>query len=469
MLSNFGEPLPVSANGRFTFSGTRSAGQSYEVVVAAQPSNPDQVCTVEHGAGTVGSADVSDIAVHCATIATPAGLDRTFGTDGRVSTPVGNGQGQAVVIQPSGGIVTAGWRGTAGIDGDFALTRHDPAGNLDPTFGDLGLAVTDLGGKDDEAQDAALTPDGSIVAVGRTDKAGTQNTDFALVRYLPDGTPDPGFGSGGIMTTDVLAGHASQANAVAVQPDGKIVVGGLAAAPPRIDTDFALARYNADGSPDMTFGDHGVMTTDFGTRSDDARALVLQPDGRIVVVGTAGDDLALARYTTDGHLDGTFGQAGKTTTAFGTEALANGVALTATGQILIAGTTLGAKPDRDFLLARYSADGSPDATFGDHGIVKTDLGSGDDFAENIITDAQGRIVLVGRASSPTILDMALVRYLPDGSLDASFDGDGILTADFHGRGEFGQDVALDAQGRIIAAGYTANGSETEFALMRANP
>ncbi len=130
VLSNFGEPLPVSANGRFTFSGTRSAGQSYEVVVATQPSNPDQVCTVEHGAGTVGSADVGDIAVHCATIATPAGLDRTFGTDGRVSTPVGNGQGQAVVIQPGGGIVTAGWRGTAGIDG--RLRAHAPRPERQP-------------------------------------------------------------------------------------------------------------------------------------------------------------------------------------------------------------------------------------------------------------------------------------------------------------------------------------------------
>src|SRR5262249_39979167 len=160
--------------------------------------------------------------------------------DGRVSTPVGNGQGQAVVIQPSGDIVTVGWRGTAGIDGDFALTRHDPLGQLDPTFGTLGLTVTDLGGKDDEAQDAALMPDGGIIAVGRTDKSGTQTTDFALVRYQPDGTPDPNFGSGGIMSTDVLAGHGSQANAVAVQPDGKIVVAGLASPPPRIDSAFAL-------------------------------------------------------------------------------------------------------------------------------------------------------------------------------------------------------------------------------------
>jgi uncharacterized delta-60 repeat protein len=84
-------------------------------------------------------------------------------------------------------------------------------------------------------------------------------------------------------------------------------------------------------------------------------------------------------------------------------------------------------------------------------------------------DTQGRIVLVGRATSTTILDMALVRYQPDGTLDTSFDGNGMLTVDFHGRGEFGQDVALDADGRIVAAGYTANGSDTEFALMRANP
>ena len=121
------------------------------------------------------------------------------------------------------------------------------------------------------------------------------------MRYLPDGTPDPGFGSGGIITTDVLAGHGAQANAVAVQPDGKIVVAGLAPAPPRIDSDFALARYNADGTPDTSFGTDGIVTTDLGTRADDARALAIQPDGRIVVAGIAGDDIALARYTADGH------------------------------------------------------------------------------------------------------------------------------------------------------------------------
>ena len=121
------------------------------------------------------------------------------------------------------------------------------------------------------------------------------------------------------------------------------------------------------------------------------------------------------------------------------------------------------------MLARYTDKGDLDSAFGDHGFVTTDVLGGDDFAENLLVDSHGRIVVVGRASSSTILDMALVRYTPDGTPDASFDGDGKLTADFHGRGEFGQDVALDSAGRIVAAGYTANGGDTDFALMRANP
>jgi uncharacterized delta-60 repeat protein len=467
VLTDRGTELPVSANGPFTLSGTHATGESYDVEVKTQPHTPDQICTVQNGIGTVSGADVTGIVVHCETQTVPSGLDPTFGDGGRVSTPVGgSGHGEAVVIQPGGGIVTAGWR-TTPAGNDFALTRHDPSGQLDPTFGTDGIATTDLGGDDDEAFDAALTPDGGIVAVGRTDAAGVQKADFGIVRYRPDGTTDPGFGTGGIVTTDVL-GAGDQANAVAVQPDGKIVVAGFATRA-GIDGDFALVRYNADGSLDASFGANGVVTTDLGTSGDDARAIVIQPDGRIVVAGTADEDVALARYLPDGTLDSSFGHGGSTITDFGSEDVAGGVALTPAGEIVIAGFTLGAGINRDFLVARYDADGGLDTTFGDHGSVKTDIGGGDDFAENLAVDAQGRIVLVGRATSSTILDMALVRYHPDGTLDTGFDGDGILTADFHGRGEFGQDVTLDANGRIVAAGYTANGSDIEFALMRATP
>ena len=296
VLTDRGTDLLVAADGRFTLPGTHQAGESYDLTVKTQPHGPDQVCTVQHGTGTVSGANVTDIVVHCETPSVPSGLDATFGSGGRASTPVGgNGHGEALVIQP-GGIVTAGWR-TTGSGNDFALTRHDAAGQLDHSFAVDGIATTDLGGGDDEAYDAALLPDGGVVAVGRTDAAGFINLDFGVVRYGADGTPDAGFGGGGIVKTDLLGG-GDQANAVTVQPDGKIVAAGFATRN-GIDGDFALVRYNADGTLDTTFGGDGIVTTDLGTRSDDALAVVVQPDGRLVVAGVAGEDVALARHRPD--------------------------------------------------------------------------------------------------------------------------------------------------------------------------
>jgi len=468
VLTDRGADAPVTADGPFAVPGTHVSGETYDIQVRTQPHGPDQLCTVQRGRGTVGAADVTDVTVTCQTPPPPSGLDTTFGGTGRVSTPMGGlGQGEAVVIQPSGGIVTAGWRTTT-TGQDFALTRHDPAGNLDPSFGTSGIATTDLGGADDQAYDAALLPNGGIVAVGATDPAGILHRDFGVVSYTAEGAPDPGFGSGGIVRTDILGG-GDQANAVAVQPDGKILVAGFAVRN-GIDSDFALVRYTAGGLLDQSFGTGGVVTTDLGTQSDDARAVVVQPDGSIVVAGTAGEDVALVRYLPGGTLDPGFGQSGVTITDLGgAEDVATGVALAAGGAIAVAGYTVGPRANRDFLLLRYRSDGHLDTGFAQQGFVTTDVLGSDDFAENLVVDPSGRIVLVGRAVSPTILDMALVRYLPDGTLDTSFDGDGIVTADFHGRGEFGQDVALDAAGRIVAAGYTANGGDTEFALLRANP
>ena len=469
VLTDNGTDVAIAGNGSFTFPGTRAGGVGYDVRIEAQPRSPDQDCAVEHGTGTV-SANVTDIAVHCTTPTPPSGLDPTFGPDGRVSTPVGaEGEGEAVVIQGDGDIVTAG-RTTTPTGMDFALTRHDPSGQPDPTFGGDGIVSTDLGSSDDQAFDAALLPGGDTVAVGRTLGTGPVNLDVALVSYRPDGTPDPAFGTGGVVKTDVL-GSGDQANAVAVQPDGKIVVAGFATSGGTTlpDGDFLLARYDADGTPDSTFGGDGIVTTDLGTPADDVRALAIRPDGEIVAAGTANEDVALARYTAAGDLDTTFGDDGTRISDFGSDDVANGLALTPSGQILIAGFTLGTGGNRDFLLARYSSGGGLDSAFGDAGKVITDVGGGDDFAENLLVDPSGRPVLVGRATSSTILDMALVRYRPDGTLDPAFDGDGILTADFHGRGDFGQDLALDASGRIVAGGFTGSSTGTQFALMRANP
>jgi uncharacterized delta-60 repeat protein len=473
VLSNLGAEEPVSANGSFTFPGSASAGQAYEVNVKTQPSHPTQVCAVQNGAGHVASANVTNIAVHCATPAVPSGLDLTFGDGGRVSTPVGgDGQGEGVVIQSGGQIVTAGWRTVgSGIDSDFALTRNNPDGSLDTGFGSGGIATTDLGGPDDQALDAALLADNGIVAVGRTDASGILKTAFGVVRYLPDGTPDANFGTDGIVTTPFF-GKGAVADAVAVQPDGKIVVAGFADEASGFNSDFALARYNADGTLDTSFDGDGIVTTDLSGQDDNVTGVAIQPDGKIVAVGTAGEDIALARYTTDGKLDTNFGNGGFKITDLGFVDVANGVALTPSGQVLIAGYTIGAKLNNDFLLQRYDTDGALDTTFGTGGTVKTDVSTGDDFGENLVVDAAGRIILVGEATSPTsptLTDIALARYNADGTPDTSFATNGILTADLHGFGDFGKDVTIDSLGRIVAAGYTANGSGTEFALLRANP
>jgi uncharacterized delta-60 repeat protein len=466
VLTNAGADVPVSADGSFTFPGTASTGQPYDVEVRTQPSNPRQVCIVQAGKGTVSNANVTDVAVHCTTPLVPLGLDTFFGNGGLVSTPVGGlGQAEAVVIQPTGGIVTAGWRtvSTGGAT-DFALTRYDESGNLDPSFGTNGIATTDLGGDHDQAFGAAVLGDNGIVAVGRTNALGILKTAFGVVGYTPDGMLDTNFGHGGIVTTPFL-GMGAQAKAVAVQPDGKIVVAGSAFTS-SIDEDFAVARYNADGSLDDNFGAHGIATIDLGTDNDFATGLAIESDGKIVLGGNAGEDVGLARLLPNGSLDITFGNLGKSVTRIGLGADVNGVALDSDGGVRIAGSTVGAiSQNHDFLLAGFKADGTLNLGFGHFGFVTTDFGEGDDFAENLLVDRKGEIVLVGRASSATIIDLALAAYKPDGS-PADFGRGGIFTADFHGRGDFGQDLAIDSKSRVIAVGGTGSGSGTDFALAR---
>jgi uncharacterized delta-60 repeat protein len=457
LLVNRGTVLRVTGNGRFTFPGTFPDGSPYDVRVQTQPVSPDQVCSVVDGAGTV-RADVSDVAVHCTDVAAPTGLDTTFGSGGRVSTP-GGGDARAVLIQPDGHIVTVGRRGD-GVHFQFGATRHDAAGNLDHGFGDQGIATTDLGGSDDEASDAAPLADGGFVAVGRTDAAGLADIDFGVARYTADGKPVDDFDDDGFVTTDVSGHHGDVANAVAVQPDGKIVVAGFAKRE-GVNGDFALVRYNPDGSLDESFDKDGRVTTDLGTQDDDARAVAIDPDGRIVAAGDAGEDVALARYLPDGTLDPTFDADGVVVSDLGFNDVANGVALGPGGTILVAGTRLGPNLTLDPMIARYDANGERDLAFGGVGIADTDLSGGNDSGDDLVVDSGGGIVVVGSATSPTVSDMALVRYKPDGTLDKS------LTSDFHGAGDFGHALAIDPLGRIVAAGSTANGGDNEFALMRA--
>jgi uncharacterized delta-60 repeat protein len=323
-------------------------------------------------------------------------LDASFGGGGRVTTDFGSSDAaSALAIQSDGKIVVAG----RGGGGDFALARYNADGSLDASFGSGGRVTTNFGGFD-SALGVALQADGRIVAAG----GGGPGSDFALARYDAGGSLDTSFGSGGTVTTNVTAFEA--ATAVAVQADGKIVTTGSTFSSGF--QQFALVRYNADGSLDSGFGAGGIVTTDFGLGSGFGGALVVQSDGRIVAAGRAGTDLLVARYNADGSPDASFGSGGKVTTDFGGTLFdaAFGVAVQSNGKILAAGTPFGG-PSPDFALARYNADGSLDATFGSAGKVTTDFG-GFDVAFGVQLQADGKIVAAGQGGPGA--DFALARY-----------------------------------------------------------
>src|SRR5215208_3588985 len=248
------------------------------------------------------------------------------------------------------------------------------------------------------------------------------------------GSLDPMFSGDGRQTTVFGPGN-SRAEAVAIQPDGKIVAVGTAAG-----ARFAVARYSLNGSLDPTFSGDGRHTTDFAGDRAGAYAVATQADGRIVVVGTAGasgllpGNFALARYNPNGSLDKSFSGDGKQTTDFGGYDGATGVALQGNGKIVAAGYTADrARAAADFALARYNRNGSLDPTFSGDGKQTTRFADGDDQAYGVAIQADGKIVAAGGGSLYSYpSNFALARYRSNGSLDPTFSGDGRRTTDFGG-------------------------------------
>jgi uncharacterized delta-60 repeat protein len=395
--------------------------------------------------------------------AAPGDLDPTFSGDGKQTTdfPFGNSSAAAIVRQPDGKLVAVGADRAHG-NGDFALARYNPDGSLDPSFSGDGKQTTDFG-LDDGATGVALQGDGKIVVVGGG-FVGADGDVFALARYNPDGSLDPSFSGDGKQTTNF--GNVDQANGVAVQGDGKIVAVGTAGL-----GGFALARYNADGSLDTSFSGDGKQTTAFGSQNslDEGTAVALQPDGKIVMVGQADSvDFALARYNADGSLDTSLSGDGKQTTDFGRLDGATAVALQGDGKIVAVGGVHfdpNGTSSQDFALARYNPDGSLDPSFSGDGKQTTDFGGNGDQATAVALQGDGKIVAVGLAR---FTDFALARYNANGSLDASFSGDGKQTTNFGGP-DRANGVALQGDGKIVAVGVGRGSNETtDFGIARYN-
>jgi uncharacterized delta-60 repeat protein len=354
----------------------------------------------------------------------------------------------------------------------------EAAGDLDTTFGNGGIKLTDFSGNYDAATALAFQPDGKIVVAGAAyEGGGVATSDFGLIRYNSDGSLDPGFGIAGKLTTDFF-GNFDQPNAVAIQLDGKIIAAGSAGQ--NISTaDFAVVRYNASGSLDQGFGSGGKLVTDFFQNQDVATSIAVQADGKIVLAGWAEQgttvstaDFALARYNLDGSLDQSFGSGGKVTTDFfGSVDLAYGIALQPDGKLVAVGSVFnhGAV---DFGLARYNPDGSLDQTFGTGGKLTTDFAGKSDSAYCVALQRDGKIVAAGYAShgnTAADIDFALARYNPDGSLDQAFGASGKRTVDFFGDADVVDGLAIQSDAKIVLAGYASHSSSaSEFALARYN-
>jgi uncharacterized delta-60 repeat protein len=397
----------------------------------------------------------------------PGDLDATFGTGGIVITPIGTGRDLAsgVAVQPDGKIVVAGPADSGG-DLDFAVIRYTISGTLDTTFGAGGVVTTPIGSGWNEATDVAIQADGKIVAAGFADDG--NSVDFAIARYVVSGMLDATFGSTGVVTTPIGSGSAF-ANSIAIQSDGKILMAGHA--DNGSDWDFTVVRYTISGTLDTAFGNTGVVTTPVGFSEDFADGLAIQPDGKIVVVGGSAHndsdfDFAVVRYTAAGTLDNTFGSSGIVTTPIGPgRDIARAVAVQADGRIVVAGHADNGS-DNDFALVRYGAFGALDSTFGAGGVTTTPVGSYFDSAYGVAIQPDGKIVATGSTWYGSDRDFALVRYAASGVLDSTFGNGGVVTTPIGRSFDGALDVAIQPDGKIVAAGSASNGSDADFAVVR---
>jgi uncharacterized delta-60 repeat protein len=405
-------------------------------------------------------------------------LDPSFGNGGIVTTDFFGrvDEPAAVAVQPDGKIVVAGIAFASDQNGyDFAVARYNHDGSLDSSFGSGGKVTTDFFQHNDYAFSMALQPDGKIVVVGEAVMTSTK-TFAAAARYNPDGSLDVGFGTGGKATLD-FGGGFGEATAVALQSDGKIAIAGVFRNLEATFESLLLARLNSSGAVDAGFGNGGMITAPAVKSFNVPFGVATQPGGKIVVSGYS-SDLSVAsrvftvlRFNASGTPDVSFGAGGFVTTSFfGQGDLGSNVLLLADGRIVVAGTANDTQGVGNFGLARYNADGTLDSTFGSGGKAATAFSGGKAAASWAALQADGKIVLAGEfvdgSNTPAI---ALARYNSDGSLDTSFGTAGLTTTSIFGISDLAKAVAIQADGNIVVAANTQktqDGNSEDFGVLR---
>ena len=447
--------------------------------------------------------------------AAPGDLDFSFGVQGRQLVTISTNPVIAIhnnttdiVVQPDGKTLVSGYAyfGVNPTSGDdFVILRFNADGSLDSGFANNGIFLYSFAGGSDQLNGIALQPDGKIVAVGQVRLNpfdSNANTAFAVVRLNSNGTFDSAFGTNGLVVSDFFP-SLDEATEVAIQPDGKIFVSGWTTRSATNDGryDFALARYNLNGTLDGSFGTGGTVFTDFNGLGDLAQTSVLQPDGKIVLAGwvyvnTVSEyDFGLARYNADGTLDTTFDGDGKIVTPIGNNLseLVRGMSLAPDGKLVVAGELYNPpsgniQGNRDIVAVRYNPNGSLDTSFDGDGkfVYGSNQGDRSESAGDTIVQPDGKILITGRSflrtesvpgGTVSHTELMIIRLNMNGSLDMSFGSGGITFTDFGivtpppdqrpRTGDSGEAIALQPDGKIVVAGEAVLGNgDYRFVIAR---
>ncbi len=420
-------------------------------------------------------------------------LDRTFGTNGKAVTPIGNAsdKGSAVAVQPDGKIVVAGSSFNSGSEFDTAVARYNADGTPDQTFGTGGKKIVNLSSSGEAINALALQADGKIVLAGHISTGSESN--FLVVRFNSDGSLNTSFDGDGWANTPVGAtGAPDTAWAVTIQNvDGeeRIVVAGSTGN----NSDFAAVRYKSDGSLDTSFDTDGIVITSIQSLTDSAYDVAIQRIGgedKIVLAGVSrfdagggsfNDDFAVARYNTNGTLNTSFSTDGKLTTNISAVDVGRAIVIQNIdnlSKIVVGGISKRPWPNNDFTLVRYNENGSVDTTFGTNGRAFAPIANHDDQILAMVLQPDNKIIAAGFAGTGptgTNQDFALARFNANGTLDTSFGSCGkIITAVAPATNQdIAMGVALQPDGKVVAAGYTTTSMSPvwndDFAVVRYTP
>jgi uncharacterized delta-60 repeat protein len=397
----------------------------------------------------------------------PGDLDKTFGNGGKVNVGISGyyDVAKSMALQHDGKIVVVGYgkESLASFKG-LSMTRYLHNGEMDNEFGDYGVIHRVTADLEGEANSVVILKDDKIIVTGYSISPSTNNEEITLIRFTENGKVDNSFGNRGFIVTEV-SNEKDEAESVAIQRDGKIVVVGSTDHKPT--TDIVLIRYNENGSIDYSFGINGIVITDINSSLDIGKSVVIQSDGKIVVSGFTHIInkffMTLLRYESNGDLDPTFGEIGIVVTEINGRRGKMDMVIQNDGKIVLVGPSE-VESSHHFTVLRFNTNGSLDKSFGRNGVTKTIIGNYSE-AESVDLDLNGNIVVAGTTELGNE-QFVVAMYNQQGVLVYDFGLDGIVKTSFIKNSvDRAHSVVIDNDGNIIVAGETKN-DYTTFGLVR---